>query len=487
MEAGSGKSQNESLKLPSYPSNCLYFLRSIEDSVPESARNGEQLNVVIVGAGLGGLATAIALAQKTHHVTIYEQAHQLAEVGAGIQIPPNSTRLLLKLGLGPYLEKYVTEPESVLMRRWQNGKVIGRTRLDPDFKREFDAPYWVIHRAHFHEAMHALAVDLGVVVNLASKVVSYDVDGPTVSLENGSTIFADLIVAADGVNSTARRIVQEGVDHPPQKTGFAAYRAVVDIGRMLGDPEIAWLLEKPSFNLWLGDKRHVMTYVIGAGKTFNMVLSHPDDGSGWDTTEEETIANMRKEFEGWDPVLTKIIKMIDKTLKWPLFSGTIMNRWISGKLVVLGDAAHAMLPYMSQGTKTSHRQSIRNNLTTFTNNTGAAIAVEDGVALAQSLDRITSKAQIPRALSIFEGVRVKRANQMQEASLLQGKLWHFADGPVQKARDAAMSPEVEGRPFSHSPNQWSDPATQMWCYAYNAEKEIDQEWDRQLGKGGAAA
>ncbi|KAJ5118241.1 hypothetical protein N7526_009878 [Penicillium atrosanguineum] len=268
-----------------------------------------------------------------------------------------------------------------------------------------------------------------------------------------------------GVNSTARRIVQEGVDHPPQKTGFAAYRAVVDIGRMLGDPEIAWLLEKPSFNLWLGDKRHVMTYVIGAGKTFNMVLSHPDDGSGWDTTEEETIANMRKEFEGWDPVyvyhrplqpltnlsrLTKIIKMIDKTLKWPLFSGTIMNRWISGKLVVLGDAAHAMLPYMSQG---------------------AAIAVEDGVALAQSLDRITSKAQIPRALSIFEGVRVKRANQMQEASLLQGKLWHFADGPVQKARDAAMSPEVEGRPFSHSPNQWSDPATQMWCYAYVSDSQ----------------
>ncbi|KAJ5691803.1 hypothetical protein N7462_001226 [Penicillium macrosclerotiorum] len=121
-----------------------------------------------------------------------------------------------------------------------------------------------------------------------------------------------------------------------------------------------------------------------------------------------------------------------------------MNRWISGKLVVLGDAAHAMLPYMSQG---------------------AAIAVEDGVALAQSLSKIKSTTQIPLALSVFESVRVERASKMQEASLLNGKLWHFADGPLQQARDAAMRPEVENRPFSHSPNQWSDPATQMWCYA----------------------
>lgn len=123
---------------------------------------------------------------------------KFSKVGAGIQIPPNSTRLLLKLGLGPYLEKYVTEPESVLMRRWENGKVIGRTRLDPEFKEQFDAPYWVIHRAHFHEAMHALAVDLGVTVNLASRVVSYDVERPSITLDNGSVVPTDLIVAADG-------------------------------------------------------------------------------------------------------------------------------------------------------------------------------------------------------------------------------------------------------------------------------------------------
>lgn len=96
--------------------------------------------------------------------------------------------------------------------------------------------------------------------------------------------------------------------------------------------------------------------------------------------------------------------------------------------------------------------------------TGAAMDVEDSVALAQSLNRITAKSQIPLALSIFEKVRVERANKMQEASLLNGKLWHFPDGPLQQARDLAMMPEVKGQPFSHSPNQWSDPTTQMWCY-----------------------
>lgn len=122
------------------------------------------------------------------------------QVGAGIQIPPNSARLLLQLGLGPYLEKYVTEPESVLMRRWQNGQIIGRTRLHPQFRQLFHGPYWVIHRAHFHQALHSLAVDLGVTVKLASKVVSYDVHGPGITLENGSSVSAELVVAADGID-----------------------------------------------------------------------------------------------------------------------------------------------------------------------------------------------------------------------------------------------------------------------------------------------
>lgn len=140
-------------------------------------------------------------------------------------------------------------------------------------------------------------------------------------------------------------------------------------------------------------------------------------------------------------------------------SGSALETWVSksSKLVILGDAAHAMVPYMSQG---------------------AAMAVEDGAALATVLSKITSLKELRFALQIFEKERIKRSSMMQEASMVNSMIWHFKDGPLQEARDAAMRPEVEGRHFLSSPNQWSDPVTQSWAYGYDAEKVIDDAWDK---------
>ena len=230
---------------------------------------------------------------------------------------------------------------------------------------------------------------------------------------------------------------------------------------MKDDPEISWLLGKPALNIWIGADRHVMTYTIAAGESFNMVLSHvdPSDPATW--KPENAIQEMRAYFSGWDPRLTKIIGMIDKTLKWPLLSGSPLERWVAptNKVLIMGDSAHAMVPYMSQG---------------------AAMAVEDGAALATVLSQIESYSEIPSALSVFEAVRMKRSGQMQSASLLNGKIWHFADGPEQKLRDQSMRPEVEGKSFSWSANQWSDPVTQWWAYGYDAEKEIESAWKNAL-------
>lgn len=155
--------------------------------------------------------------------------------------------------------------------------------------------------------------------------------------------------------------------------------------------------------------------------------------------------------------LTKIINMVETTLKWPLLSGTPLPHWVagSGKALILGDAAHAMVPYMSQG---------------------AAMAVEDAGALAVAVSLIPTKDGLPAALRVFERVRIKRTAQMQEASLVNGKIWHYADGPEQRARDDAMRPEVEGRHFVESPNQWSDPVTQDWCYGHDAERAMEEAW-----------
>jgi salicylate hydroxylase len=161
----------------------------------------------------------------------------------------------------------------------------------------------------------------------------------------------------------------------------------------------------------------------------------------------------------------KVINLIKTTLKWPLLSGKPLSSWISqsSKLVILGDAAHPMVPYMSEG---------------------AAMAVEDGAALAEILSLMTSTSQLAQALKVFEGVRTLRTGQMQEASLVNAKLWHFADGSEQRARDAAMKVEEgnDAGEIGENPNQWSDAVTAAWAYGYDAEKEVRRAWIECLDK-----
>ncbi|KAI1505315.1 hypothetical protein F5X99DRAFT_430557 [Biscogniauxia marginata] len=446
-----------------YPTQSLRFLQRLDDINAERkiTENGYPtqaklpLSVLIVGGGLGGLATAVALARRGHSVVVLEQAPQLEEVGAGIQIPPNSGMLLERLGVMKHLRDRAVLPESIRLRRWSNGQVIGLTKLSPEFEENFASPYCVVHRSDFHEALHKRAVELGVKLLLNSRVVGYNPADPSVTLANGSVMSADIVIAADGIRSLAREIISPGPVGAPKDTGFAAYRATVEVENMKQFPELAWVIENPNINIWIGEGRHVMTYPISAGKTFNMVLSHKDysDPSTWNN--KEVLEDIKKEFAGWDPQLMTIIGLIEKAMKWPLRSGGRLRNWVapSSKLLTLGDAAHAMVPYMSQG---------------------AAMAVEDGAALAIALNQVERQSEVASALHIFQKERIERTGQMQDASMMNGHIWHFADGPEQEARDNAMRAEVIGRPFVASANQWSDPTTQCWAYGYDAEHAMEE-------------
>jgi len=258
----------------------------------------KSLDILIVGGGLGGLAAAIACRLAGHNVVVLEQASQLSEVGAGIQLSPNVTRLLRRWGLFEALEPAAVQPGNIYFRRWETGEPIGLTRLVPDFEQQFGAPYWVVHRAHLHESLVNRMKELGGVIHVDSRVTDIDFEARSVTTVSGKTYTADLIVGCDGLKSTTRAIFL-GQEIGPAETPFCAYRSTVPMDLLLADPDLRPLVEKPDLSLWIGNQRHVMSYPISGGKTFNMVLSHPDSGSNPET-QEELLQEMRDNYVGWD-------------------------------------------------------------------------------------------------------------------------------------------------------------------------------------------
>lgn len=415
---------------------------------------------------------------------MFEQAPAFGEVGAGIQVPPNSTRLFLSWGVGRHIEQYTTEPHTINLRRWKDGTLIGKTVLRPDFRHKYYAPYFVLHRADYHAALLARAKELGVDIQGSSEVESYNFSpaqtsnesvGPvSLTLKNGVIHHADLIIGSDGVKSLARTAILQSHGHPPvppTPTSQSAYRCTIPLRILASNPSTAWVTETPNQNLWIGPERHCMTYAIGGAQNpnrlFNLVLCHPEarPPEQWPTDVDRLKEEVRAHFGGWDPTCAEILDQVlqnpeAKLVKWAISTIAPLPTWthMNGRMVILGDAAHAMVPFMSQG---------------------AAIAVEDAAAVGTALSLIKTKEEISKALRVLEEVRKVRAEGMQQASWLNGDIWHLSDGPVQEARDEGMSMDDGADERGWNSNQWSDKTCQSWTYGYDAVREIEKRWAKE--------
>ncbi|KAF2094888.1 putative salicylate hydroxylase [Rhizodiscina lignyota] len=392
-----------------------------------NGKSSRPLRVVIVGAGLGGLACGIACRQQGLEAVVIERAPEILEIGAGIQLPPNAVRTLDRLGVLDAIRSKATETQTRTLRRWKDGKILA----ERDYRlraKEFGYSAMVIHRADYQRILLDQAIQKGVRVRTGCEVKRVDFDTTEVILDNGESESGDVIVSADGVWSTIRNQVLTSPVNP-EETGDLAYRGTIPRETLdaLHDKEVDALCSLKAVTLWLGPEKHAVFYPVRGGKEFNLVLLKPDDLTEGTRTEVGDIEVMRQEFVGWDPAITKIISCFPSVLKWRLVHHGELETWTKNNVVLLGDCAHPTLPYQAQG---------------------AAMAVEDAVILGYLLGRFSRTDQsildirdisLPQVLKLYEKVQkpfttinVRGADQNRE-------MYHLPDGKEQEERDAELA------------------------------------------------
>jgi salicylate hydroxylase len=366
--------------------------------------------VLIAGAGIGGLAAALCFQQRRWHVTVLEQAEYLRSVGAGIQLSPNAMKVLRALGLEAEIIRAGFVPEALELRLGESGFKLIRMPInetDAAGRMRWSAPYIHIHRAELQrvlaEALHERAPGS---LQLSARFSRYEQDGTGIRalLEDGTSRSADVLVGADGVHSVLQ--AQMLGKTPAAFTGNVAWRAVVPMQALGGN------VPPPTACAWLGKGRHAVTYRLSRGPDALANLVAVVEQSGWQDeswTAEGTREEALKDFAGWHPVVRKLIENAETLNRWALFDRPPLARWSDGRAVLMGDAAHPMLPFVAQG---------------------AAMAIEDAFVLAQSFEGQKSAAA---SLQTFEAQRHVRTTRVQKASRDNARLFHL-DSPVDRLK-----------------------------------------------------
>lgn len=301
--------------------------------------------IIIVGAGLGGLTLALSLLRAGFPVSVLEQASQLGEVGAGIQISANGARVLHGLGLEGELGKVAFHPERGEMRHWQTGETLIVRPLGDASVERFGFPYYHMHRADFHRIMESAVRETGPdVIRLNAKVkrIEQDETGVRAYTENGETVAGDVLIGCDGIHSAVRETLFGADD--PHFTGCIAWRATIPIERL---PENH---VRPVASNWIGRGGHFVHYYLRRGELVNCVGVL--EGQEWfaeSWSAEGDPADFLRDFEDWHDDLKVLIRSAERCFRWGLFDREPMPRWSQGRIALLGDACHPMLPFMAQG------------------------------------------------------------------------------------------------------------------------------------------
>lgn len=373
---------------------------------------GEAPRVLIAGAGIAGLATALALARIGIASTVLEQRPELAEIGAGLQLSPNATRILARLGLLEALEREASRPSGVHVRT-ARGRTLSILPLDKA-ERRWGAPYLVARRPVLQRVLHeAACAEPNITLHLDTALAGFGItsSGVAVTAKRGTlarSFDAGALIGADGVRSTVRQRLIAAAADLPRETGRTAWRATVAAA------DVADALRGGETGLWLGHDAHLVHYALG--ETVNVVVvtrDRPSDEPADPWARPGDPAAIRQRFARWHPAARALIAAAPAWTGWSLFERTPLPAWNAGPVALVGDAAHPILPFLAQG---------------------AAQAIEDAEALAGAL---SATRDVTAAFAAYSASRVGRATRVQTASRDLGRTYHLA-GPAAAARDAGM-------------------------------------------------
>jgi salicylate hydroxylase len=375
----------------------------------------QTLRIAIIGGGIGGLTLAIALRQRGLAAEVFEQARELTEIGAGIALAANATRELRRLGVLDAIAAVSTEPTELIYRDWRDGHQITAhpMRRDLQYQNRFGAPFLGLHRADLQRILSGVLGSAG--LHLGHQLANLVDQGETIGLQftNGRFAEADLVIGADGVRSVVRRFVTGGDD--TIYSGTSAFRGIVPVERLPSLPN------PQALQFWMGPNAHLLHYAIGGRGDVVNFFAGVESPAVWPNTDKwlaevqpgEAVAA----FRGWHPAVTEMVGAVEHRVRWGLFSARPLRHWSRGRVVLLGDAAHAMLPHHGQGANTT---------------------IEDAITLAELLGS-SSPCEIEAVVGRYQLLRRARTRKVQLSSRATSDLLHLPDGPALAERDRRVS------------------------------------------------
>jgi salicylate hydroxylase len=395
--------------------------------------------IAIIGGGIGGLAAAVALERRGAETIVCEQSARLSEIGAGLNLTPNAIKALRALGVEDKVNAIASASNFLNIRSWKSGRYISRTRRS-DFTEKYGAPNLSVHRADLLNVLAGALKTTDIRTGLRAVAVEGNATNAVARFADGSEIEADIVVGADGIHSVARRSLF-GAD-APRFTGCICWRGMASADAVPRDIDIS------DGALWMGPHGHVVHYPVRRGELLNIVAHFDSDAwteESW--THECDVAEVMTTYARWNAQLTRLFPCSERWYKWALYDRDPLDRWNKGRATLLGDSAHAMLPYLGQG---------------------SAQAMEDACVLAAAIARTPD--DLDAALAAYERIRAPRAKAAVLGSRARAKENHLASPWARLQRDLKFKLRET---FGGGGKAGDNTAFQVgWLYSYDVGREM---------------